>query len=131
MQNRISDGRTNHRRGVAFGAARIHVIDVAAATVAKDRDNSGTQRLLQSAFDKEWIVGAPLHPADRVQMKSKVAEHSHGLLAFIANHHESDLWIDRPGGFHKIRMIGGHPGFHAAITSHRAAIERNGFILSP
>ena len=107
------------------------MINVSAATIAKDGDHSSAQRLLQSSFNEKRIVGTPLHPTDGVQMQGKVAENSHGLFCFVADHDESDLRINRPGGFDEIRMAGGHPCLHAAVASDRTAIESDCFILCP
>ena len=107
------------------------MINVSTATIAKDGDHSSTQRLLQSSFNKERIVGTPFHAADSVQVQGKVAENSHGLLCFVADHDEPDLRINRPGGSNEIRMAGGHPCLHATVASDRTAIERDRFILCP
>src|SRR5579872_7062133 len=58
--NRLADRMANELGLVSIFAARVDVIDVAAATGSEDRHDFRTGGLAQRLLDEEWIIRAPL-----------------------------------------------------------------------
>ena len=105
------------------------MVDVAAAAIAEQRDDTPAEGITNLAFDEKREIGAVFGAADGIEVEGEGGEEPARLSAGIIEADDTDLCIDRPGRADRPRGVDLGPGAHRAILHEKPAVERDRRLL--